>query len=703
MSARRDTIAQWTSALEGQLPAWHAALQTAKQASTSTSWDPAAVSACMQATLPSLLPLYEQASDMCKAARTEADKPCVWDDVLFTSTWELIHAYILSAGHVNDVMDRVDMALVLADAGCVDASLPLSSLEDWMEQAPLSACMAMVSYLEIRASWLTENMVPTSGKGLVYLRLCNELLRRLSRAHTRHAAVAGRILSLLASTFAVHERSGVNLKGDFDTARSTQIDEVVAEAPSLSKPTLDEVLAHPQFYRLFWSLQSYFANPALLFGEEAIDIPGRDAAIALGLETEATCMSTFQGSIGCVLNVFQHLNKEAGRAKPRVAAAAAAAAAADEQEMVYPKYLGAHELFAYQLHDVAFRRQFVIQCLMLFQYLLGQSQASRERAKDWKNQLLVLPYELKEKDETWARKTWRQAQSVLRQSGADSDVYLDTILPILRRESSWIQWKGAGAPSIEKRPLEAEVEQAWVKRVPASRECSTSAYPHALGTAELSAIWADGFHVVPPRQIEVQDEEGHMHIRTMDGWEDLEFPQVPPSVVSMQRQLQQTDDDDHRQSIAWRALRCVGREHMHLVAHMTTLDDLPSLLAVMEAERKGAAYDVPTIGAEPPMDEDEGMAGPPADPSVEDSMSDVPRSEAASDAGDDNDSANDNERTTPTQPAHTLAPAPAPGRERASSSDLSSSDSSPLSPSSQEADADATFMTARAQEPESES
>ena len=654
----------------------------------------------------------------------------------------------------------------------------------------MSACMAMVSYLEIRASWLTENMVPTSGKGLVYLRLCNELLRRLSRAHTRHAAVAGRILSLLASTFAVHERSGVNLKGDFDTARSTQIDEVVAEAPSLSKPTLDEVLAHPQFYRLFWSLQSYFANPALLFGKEAIDIPGRDAAIALGLETEATCMSTFQGSIGCVLNVFQHLNKEAGRAKPRVAAAAAAAAAADEQEMVYPKYLGAHELFAYQLHDVAFRRQFVIQCLMLFQYLLGQSQASRERAKDWKNQLLVLPYELKEKDETWARKTWRQAQSVLRQSGADSDVYLDTILPILRRESSWIQWKGAGAPSIEKRPLEAEVEQAWVKRVPASRECSTSAYPHALGTAELSAIWADGFHVVPPRQIEVQDEEGHMHIRTMDGWEDLEFPQVPPSVVSMQRQLQQTNDDDHRQSIAWRALRCVGREHMHLVAHMTTLDDLPSLLAVMEAERKGAAYDVPTIGAEPveeeyveeieedsetedeaevdaaakadadaaakadadaaakadaetdatsaaeaeapapvaahdsaaddteptstttapvdhedaePMDEDEGMAGPPADPSVEDSMSDVPRSEAASDAGDDNDSANDNERTTPTQPAHTLAPAPAPGRERASSSDLSSSDSSPLSPSSQEADADATFMTAHAQEPESES
>ena len=117
MSARRDAITQWTSALEGQLPAWHAALQTAKKSSTSTSWDPAAVSACMQATLPSLLPLYEQASDICKAARTEADKPCVWDDVLFTSTWELIHAYILSAGHVNDVMDRVDMALVLADAG----------------------------------------------------------------------------------------------------------------------------------------------------------------------------------------------------------------------------------------------------------------------------------------------------------------------------------------------------------------------------------------------------------------------------------------------------------------------------------------------------------------------------------------------------------------------------------------------------------
>jgi hypothetical protein len=57
-------------------------------------------------------------------------------------------------------------------------------------------------------------MVPGKGKGLVLLRMCNELLRRLSKE--TNTVFCGRILMFLANTFPLGERSGVNLKGDFN-------------------------------------------------------------------------------------------------------------------------------------------------------------------------------------------------------------------------------------------------------------------------------------------------------------------------------------------------------------------------------------------------------------------------------------------------------------------------------------------------------
>lgn len=58
-------------------------------------------------------------------------------------------------------------------------------------------------------------MVPGKGKGLVLLRMCNELLRRLSKEI--NTVFCGRILMFLANSFPVGERSGVNLRGDFNT------------------------------------------------------------------------------------------------------------------------------------------------------------------------------------------------------------------------------------------------------------------------------------------------------------------------------------------------------------------------------------------------------------------------------------------------------------------------------------------------------
>jgi hypothetical protein len=65
-------------------------------------------------------------------------------------------------------------------------------------------------------------MVPGKGKGLVLLRMCNELLRRLSKE--TNTVFCGRILMFLANSFPLGERSGVNLRGDFST-ETTRFDD----------------------------------------------------------------------------------------------------------------------------------------------------------------------------------------------------------------------------------------------------------------------------------------------------------------------------------------------------------------------------------------------------------------------------------------------------------------------------------------------
>lgn len=52
-------------------------------------------------------------------------------------------------------------------------------------------------------------MIPGRGKALVLLRLCNEMLRRLSKE--TNTVFCGRILMFLANSFPLGERSGIEL------------------------------------------------------------------------------------------------------------------------------------------------------------------------------------------------------------------------------------------------------------------------------------------------------------------------------------------------------------------------------------------------------------------------------------------------------------------------------------------------------------
>lgn len=68
-------------------------------------------------------------------------------------------------------------------------------------------------------------MHPGRGKGLSLLRLLNDLLRRLPKSRTEHVIFCGRILLFLSSVFPLGEKSGVNLRGNFNLGKVTSFEE----------------------------------------------------------------------------------------------------------------------------------------------------------------------------------------------------------------------------------------------------------------------------------------------------------------------------------------------------------------------------------------------------------------------------------------------------------------------------------------------
>ncbi|KAI8841324.1 THO complex subunit 1 transcription elongation factor-domain-containing protein [Chytridium lagenaria] len=109
----------------------------------------------------------------------------------------------------------LDFAICLAsETNVVEPSFPMVMIEDLMDILTLDGAIRLFDYIESRVDLLVKDIDPMKGKGLVLLRFCNELLRRLSK--TKNTVFCGRILIFLTSIYPLTERSGVNLRGDFN-------------------------------------------------------------------------------------------------------------------------------------------------------------------------------------------------------------------------------------------------------------------------------------------------------------------------------------------------------------------------------------------------------------------------------------------------------------------------------------------------------
>jgi hypothetical protein len=156
-------------------------------------------------------------------------------------------------------------------------------VQDLVESQTVDECSVYFGLVEKHADALGNVIVNEQRALLSLLRICIELLRRMSKAE--HAVLCGRILLLLAKVYPLSDKSGVNLKGEVNVGNVTafeseeeynarasmlalaanghsssgssamQTDTVVTVAPTPATRPIDYA-----FYSSFWALQVSLAT-----------------------------------------------------------------------------------------------------------------------------------------------------------------------------------------------------------------------------------------------------------------------------------------------------------------------------------------------------------------------------------------------------------------------------------------------------------
>ncbi|KAL1925662.1 uncharacterized protein VTP21DRAFT_545 [Calcarisporiella thermophila] len=172
----------------------------------------------------------------------------------------------------SELYKCLDLIVATAEYGLLDDTVPLSIIEDLSDTIPDDKLSHLVQYLETRNARLTKHMEPNKGRFLIFLRTCNDMLRRVPRF--KDPVLCARISQLIACTIPVCDRSGLNLQGDVNLKNVTQFEDQDAAKSANQEPAKNDSMIDidtkqdkkisegREFYRTFWSLQRILGNPS---------------------------------------------------------------------------------------------------------------------------------------------------------------------------------------------------------------------------------------------------------------------------------------------------------------------------------------------------------------------------------------------------------------------------------------------------------
>ncbi|KAG2185829.1 hypothetical protein INT43_002266 [Umbelopsis isabellina] len=389
----------------------------------------------------------------------------------------------------QQIFDCLDIVLLSSESGYVEPVTVLTLIEELLEQQTIHGCEKLFEYIESRKTKLTVNMVPGKGKGLVLLRMCNEMLRRLSK--NMSTVFCGRILMFLANSFPLGERSGVNLRGEFNVENVVKYDseEELKDDPRLT----DE---QKTFYTLFWSTQSFLTNPPSIFADDNFqkfqkgvettmskfnDMSQREAVVAGSSADHAGKDSVSRKRSADEMDVDDSFTEEAVRDV--------------YNEYFFPRFLTSRELLELELADISFRRTVLVQFLIALQYLDGYRSAEVEKtqailaAKGGKPLAAQNLQKLTEEQESWISETRKEILKELQASNPHGREYTRIVELVLAHERNWILWKSASCPPFEMPPIEPNDFANLINSKRRKLTATLPPYRFEWGNSEITALY----------------------------------------------------------------------------------------------------------------------------------------------------------------------------------------------------------------------
>lgn len=387
-----------------------------------------------------------------------------------------------------EVWNLLDISLLCGDQGKCTPELVCWLIEELLDSQTTDGCRIAFVYLESRRDRLAQKNF--DKKFLIFLRFCNELLKRLSRAED--AIFCGRVFFFLFQTFPLGDKSSVNLRAEFHVDNTTKFEvsesqpehtgdkmevdtepsKVETGTPKAGTPQppakpgskavpikappkkVEEVISNSELYPIFWRLQQDFSDPARLFATDHFQTFKKGLAYTI---------TKFKNTP----TVVQTKAAEDGKrgTKRKIGEDGSIGMNGDDDSSDHfvdnysPKYLTSRDLFDLELSDLAFQRHILVQALILIDFLLSLTEKAKKRlsALESTNRSMLQPFTLSEEDTKWATNTRATITTYL--SGTqEGKLFNRMVETVLARDKNWVRWKFESCPSIVRDPVSTESE-----------------------------------------------------------------------------------------------------------------------------------------------------------------------------------------------------------------------------------------------------
>ncbi|XP_053323039.1 THO complex subunit 1 isoform X1 [Spea bombifrons] len=485
---------------------------------------------------------------------------------------------IINQASCDNCLAIISLAICgVTEGGICTATTPFVLLGDVLDCLPLDHCDRIFTFVEKNVSTWKSNTFYSAGKNYL-LRMCNDLLRRLSKS--QNTVFCGRIQLFLARLFPISEKSGLNLQSQFNLENVTVYNVNEQESTLGQKQVEDKddgmeieegemgdddastsssIPIDYNLYRKFWSLQDFFRNPVQCY--------------------DKSFWKTFLKFSEEVLTIFKSYkldDTQASRKKTEELKV-------EGEHVYFAKFLTSEKLMDLQLSDSNFRRHILLQYLILFQYLKGQVKFKSSN------------YVLLDEQSIWIEDTTKIVYQLLSEIPPDGDKFSKMVEHILNTEENWNSWKNEGCPSfVKERPVDAKPIKMTRKR-PAPEDFLGKG-PNKkvlMGNEELTRLWN-----LCPDNMEACKLESREFMPTLEQFFEEAIEQADPENM-VEKEYKVVNNSNY----GWRALRLLARRSPHFF--LPTNQQFKSLPEYLENMVIKLAKELPPPSEEIKTGEDE--------------------------------------------------------------------------------------------------